>query len=51
VPANQPINNKAQQGSLGCGEIHLSRRTFISEFIILGLTLAEIKAPVRVVVC
>jgi hypothetical protein len=40
---SQPINNKAQQGSLGGGEIHLSRKTFISEFMILGLTQAEIK--------
>src|SRR5580704_13849677 len=42
--ANQAVNNKAQQGSLGCSEIHLSRKTFISEFTILGLTRAEIKA-------
>jgi hypothetical protein len=42
--ANQPANNKAQQGSLGCRKIHLSRKTFISEFTILGLTAAEIKA-------
>jgi len=39
----QSINNKAQQDSLGGGEIHLSRKTFISELMILGLTPAEIK--------